>query len=183
MGCDVIDFGAEIDNFYCDDFLTWTGQFPPVDLIIMNPPYNHSKASSKKWGRWTLLPEMFLEKSFKLFGKDAKVIMFTPMGFRLNSRSFTSKQGNRYRKIRDEYGQITSIVSLPLDMFPNNDFDPKKPAARRNVGKGVMASNIKRKETQQEILMFNMPKLKPHYCLPESVLEGLRLMDKELWDD
>lgn len=181
IGCDIVNLEPDINHFFCDDFLTWKGSFPKIDLVIMNPPYNHSVESAKKWGRGSLLPELFAERCFDLFGNDIKMAMFTPMGFRLNTRSFTTGQGSRYRAIRDVFAPITSIVSLPLDVFPNNDFDPAKDEVRRNPKNGIMKSNIKRKETQQEILLFNMPELKPHYCLPESLLADLREMDRELW--
>ena len=181
LGCDIEDFQPNLNQFWQDDFLTWNGNFPQMDLVIMNPPYNHSKESRKKWGRSSLLPELFAAKCFELFGKDVRMIMFTPMGFRLNTRCYTKKQGDRYRNIRDNFGKITSIVSLPLDVFPNPDFDNEKDEVRRNPKKGIMQSNIKRKETQQEIIFFNMPKLDPHYSLPDKTLNELRIMDMELW--
>ncbi len=202
IGCDIEDFGAEIDQFFKDDFLTWKGDFPQIDLVNMNPPYNHSKESAKRWGKTNLLPELFAEKCFKLFGKDTKMILFTPMGLRLNTRCYTKKQGDRYRNMRDNFGKITSIISLPLDLFPNPDFNPAYPEQRRNPTKFkdvypelkstdekvkadpikyYLKSNIKRKETHQEILLFNMPKLDPHYSLPNSVIEELREMDRTLW--
>ena len=132
------------------------------------------------------------------------MILFTPMGFRLNTRCSTRKQGERYNNIRDNFGKITSIVSLPLDVFPNVDFDPNYPVQRRDTTKfkkefpgmkefdsavqkdplkHFVKSNIKRKETQQEILFFNMPKLEPHYSLPDSVIKELRQMDVDLWEE
>ncbi|MDA3812363.1 MAG: N-6 DNA methylase [Spirochaetaceae bacterium] len=186
VGCDIEDFGADIDNFIQEDFLSWKSGDYPMDLVNMNPPYNHSKESSKKYGRGSLLPELFADKCFKIFGKDVKMILFTPMGLRLNTRCYSTKQGARYRNIRDNWGPITSIVSLPLDVFPNADFNPEgiigyKGQKGKKVLGGLKKSNIKRKETQQEILFFNMPKLKPHYCLPDKVIEELRDMDTEAW--
>lgn len=181
LGCDIEDFQPNINQFWQDDFLTWRGNFPTMDLVIMNPPYNHTKETRKKWGRSSLLPELFAAKCFELWGKDLKLIMFTPMGFRLNTRCSTRKQGDRYRNIRDKFGSITSIVTLPLDVFPNPDFDPEKDEVRRNPKKKIYASNIKRKETQQEIIFFNMPKLEPHYLLPDKVINELRIMDMEAW--
>lgn len=180
IGCDIEDYGAELDHFVKDDFLTWKAGDYGIDIVVMNPPYNHTKESAKTYGRSTLLPELFADKCFKLFGTKVKMIMFTPMGLRLNIRKQKESQGNRYDKIRDNWGDITSIVSLPMDIFHNVDFDPSKPVQIRNTKKGIMKSNILRKETQQEILFFNMPDLKPHYCLPESVLEKLRETDREM---
>lgn len=182
IGCDVEDFSPNVDSFIQEDFLTWKiGNYDSIDLILMNPPYNHTAETSKKWGRSSLFPEMFIDHCFKLFGSNVKMVCFVPMGVRLNNRCQTEKQGTRYNKIRDKWGDITSIVSLPLDVFPNNDFDIELPVRRRNVKKKIMKSNIWRKETHQEILFFNMPSLKPHYSVPESVLEELRDMDRELW--
>lgn len=181
LGVDIEDFTPNINYFWQDDFLTWRGNYPVMDLVIMNPPYNHTKETRKKWGRSSLLPELFAAKCFELWGIDLKLIMFTPMGFRLNTRCSTRKQGDRYRNIRDKFGPITSIVTLPLDVFPNPDFDPEKDEVRRNPKKKIFQSNIKRKETQQEIIFFNMPKLKPHYLLPDKVLNELRIMDMEAW--
>jgi len=181
MGCDIEDFGADIDHLFKDDFLTWKGEFPEIDLCMINPPFNHTPESRKKWGKTNLLPELFIQKCFDLFGKDVKAVLFTPMGFRLNTRCYTEKQGSRYRNIRDNMGKITSIVSIPLDMFPNPDFDERLPEQRKNPRLKIPNSNIKRKEIQQEIIFFNMPKLDPHYCLPDSVIEDLREMDRETW--
>ena len=181
LGCDIEDFQPNITKYWVDDFLTWNGKnYPTMDLVIMNPPYNHSKESRKKWGKNNLLPELFAAKCFELFGKETRLIMFTPMGFRLNTRCYTKKQGDRYRDLRDKLGKITSIVSLPLDVFPNPDYDIERDEERRNPKKGIMTSNIKRKEAHQEILFFNMPKLEPHYLLPDKVINELRILDMEV---
>ncbi len=182
LGCDTHDFQPNITKYWVDDFLTWDGKnYPKMDLVIMNPPYNHSVESRKKWGKNNLLPELFAAKCFKLFGISTRLIMFTPMGFRLNTRCYTQKQGDRYRAIRDKMGKITSVVTLPLDIFPNPNFDSEEDEVRRNPKKGIMKSNIKRIEAHQEILFFNMPKLEPHYMLPDKVINELRIMDMEAW--
>jgi hypothetical protein len=181
LGCDIADFGAQIGHFWEQDYLDLTGEFPKVDLITANPPYNHTAASAAKHGRSKLLPELFAAKSFELFGKGVKMFLFAPMGYRLNTRCYRPTSGSRYADMRDSFGEITSIVTLPLDVFANPSYDPYAGEARRNPGKGIMKSNIKRKETQQEIIFYNMPKLKPHYMLPETVIQGLRDIDRELW--
>jgi hypothetical protein len=56
------------------------------------------------------------------------------------------KGAKRYRWLREECPPITSIVSLPRDIFPGCEF-------------------------HTEILLFNMPKLRPHYLLPEEYLD------------
>jgi type I restriction enzyme M protein len=203
INCDITDHGAGLDNFIQADFLDWKkdDKYEGIDLVMINPPYNHSVESREKWGKTSLLPELFVDKCFELFGKNIKIILFTPMGLLLNTRCKTKKQGTRYRHIRDDWGQITSIVSLPLDCFHNPDFDTnyseqnKSPEKFKTKFEGLKASsaevlkdpikyfqksNLKRKETHQQIIFFNMPELKPHYCLPESVIEELREIDKEM---
>jgi hypothetical protein len=86
-----------------------------------------------------------LEHIFKLFGVEVPVVMFVPMGFRLNQR----RKSKRWRWLRDCGAKITSIVSLPLDVFESVEF-------------------------HAEILIFNVAELKPHYFLPEEALDGSR---------
>ena len=61
--------------------------------------------------------------------------MFTPYGFRLNQTD-RSKRWKRF--IDGEYPDITSIVSLPKDVFTDILF-------------------------HSEVLIFNLPKLNGHY--------------------
>ena len=103
-----------------------------ADLIICNPPFN--LGVGKKLGS-----ETFLEKIIELNGQNGTaIVLFVPMGFRLNQR----KKSKRWRWLRDNCPPITSIVSLPLDIFEKVQF-------------------------HNEILIFNAPKLKPHYLLPQ----------------
>jgi type I restriction enzyme M protein len=67
--------------------------------------------------------------------------MFTPYGFRLN-QSQTSKRWQKF--IDKEYPEITSIISLPKDVF-----------------EGILFHS--------EVLAFNMPALKGHYFLQQDV--------------
>ena len=60
-----------------------------------------------------------------------------------NPRRITINKGQRYRKMRDIYPQITTIIPLPLDVFPSVEF-------------------------HNQILIFNLPELKPYYHLPEN---------------
>ena len=113
---DGVDFLSITYDVYCD-------------LVVCNPPFN--LGVGKKLGS-----ELFLEKILEVCSKNVPIVLFVPMGFRLNQR----KSSSRYRKIRDVYPPITSIVSLPLDIFQD-----------------VLFHN--------EILIFNAPNLKPHYCL------------------
>ena len=183
VGMDMEDCSVPfLDSFTKGDFLdvSPSKETMSVGIVINNPPYNHTKESSEKYGRRTLLPELFASKVFQLFGREQRFLMFTPMGFRLNIRCAKSTQGDRYRKLRDTMGRITSIISLPLDIFHNPDFDPGSPEGPKGVvrdGVKLELSNLRRKETQQEILLFNMPEIEPHPMIPDSVFQELREID------
>lgn len=86
-------------------------------------------------GGGNLYPEVFLRKCFSLFGEKAKVVMIVPMGFRLNQ----TLNSERWKWLCQSQAQITSIISLPLDCF--------------------------KLKFHTEILIWNIPKLKPHYFL------------------
>lgn len=150
-GIDIVNY-VDRDKkiiFNRKNFLEWNGLWSSgvsiknnVALVICNPPFN-TYSDNKKWMKENkkgkaLLPELFADKVFKLFDKDVPLILFSPMGLRLNQR----KKSNRWRKMRDEWPQISSIVSLPLDIFPDVEF-------------------------HNEILIFNIDGLNPHYMLPE----------------
>ena len=112
------------------DFLEHRHKIFGVDLVLCNPPFNLGV------GR-RLGSEVFLEHILKITRFNVPIVLFVPMGFRLNQR----KQSKRIRWLRDEVPPITNIVSLTLDVFPSVQF-------------------------HSEILMFNMPLLDPHYiCL------------------
>jgi len=101
------------------------------DLVVCNPPFN--LGVGKKLGS-----EIFLEKILELNGKNnIAIVLFVPMGFRLNQR----KTSKRWKWLRDNCPPITSIISLPLNIFDKVQF-------------------------HSEILIFNAPELKPHYFLP-----------------
>src|SRR3546814_17316967 len=76
--------------------------------------------------------------------------MFTPYGFRLNQTDNSS----RWKKfIEGEYPEITSIVSLPKDVFD-----------------GILFHS--------EVLIFNLPALNGHYFVQQdrkSVVSGKRV--------
>lgn len=114
------------------DFLTWDGwdifgyQVQP-QLILCNPPFN---GYGKQLGS-----EVWLAKIIELFGKNIPIVLFAPMGFRLNSK----KSGKRWTKFTNQtYPAISSIISLPCDIFAEVKF-------------------------HSEILIFNIPNLQPHY--------------------
>ena len=135
VGCDIEDKRATTQMFYKGKFedSIFPFEYYP-DLVLMNPPFNGCQ------GR-RLYNEVFLEHVFKLFGVNMPVVMFSPMGFRLNQR----KKSKRWRWLRDCGANITSIISLPLDIFEGVEF-------------------------HQEILIFNVRGLNAHYFLPERYL-------------
>jgi len=112
----------------------WRDDWPTPVLVLANPPFNGAE------GR-RLYPEVFLQHTFKLFGADQPVVLFAPMGFRLNQR----RKSTRWRWLRDCGTKLTTIVSLPLDTFPGVEF-------------------------HAEILIFNVSGIHPHYFLPETAL-------------
>lgn len=127
--------GAEYSFFIKDKFENIeAGIFTQPDLVLVNPPFNAG------CGR-KLQPQVFLEHIFELFGETVPVVLFSPFGLLLNQR----KTSTRWHWLRDCEARITSIVSLPLDIFP-----------------GVEFHNL--------IVIFNIPGLEPHYFLPEEYL-------------
>ena len=127
-----IDIKKESSDDLVQDFLTWDGidvfhyQVKP-QLILCNPPFNGYK---NKLGS-----EVWLAKIIELFGQEIPLVLFAPMGFRLNSK----KNGQRWTKFTNqEYPPISSIISLPRDIFAEVEF-------------------------HSEILIFNIPNLQPHY--------------------
>jgi len=104
------------------------------DLVLCNPPFNG--CAGKR-----LYPEVFLAHTFRLFGDITPVVLFTPMGFRLNQR----RKSTRWRWLRDTQAKLSSIIALPLDTFPGVEF-------------------------HAEILVFNVKGVCPHYFLPETAL-------------
>ncbi len=139
VGYDVTTQQADCDLFIQGRFEDETGFPPPPigrpDLVLCNPPFNG--AAGKR-----LYPEVFLEHIFKLYGPTIATILFVPMGFRLNQR----RKSKRFRWLRDCGAQITSIVSLPLDLFEAVEF-------------------------HAEVLIFNVEEINAHYFLPEEALQ------------
>ena len=86
-------------------------------------------------------PERVLEADRRGGPRHTPIVLITPMGMRLHQE----KKSKRWRWLRDEAPPITSIISLPRDAFPAVDY-------------------------HVEILLFDMPKLKPHYFLPDRYL-------------
>jgi type I restriction enzyme M protein len=127
------DINAKSKN-YCDTFLRskfediedWPYRNP--DLILCNPPFNAAKGRK-------LYPEIFLRHIVRLFGNNVPIVLFAPMGFRLNQ----TMRSSRWNWLKDNL-EISSIISLPTDCFDGVKF-------------------------HSEILIFNIPQLKPHYLV------------------
>lgn len=138
IGVDVEDYSGSVDVFLQTKFeeLTyWNNEKP--ELILCNPPFNQGVGRK-------LYSYLFLQKMLDLFGKDVPIVLFCPMGFRLNQR----KHSDRWRWLRNNGVEISSILSLPLDIFNNVQF-------------------------HNEVLFINFPvayKLKPHYFMSEKYL-------------
>jgi type I restriction enzyme M protein len=117
------------------DFLTTTGRIA-CDLVLCNPPFSADNGR----GKVNLVP-LFLERILEAVRPETPIVLFAPMTFRLGQTTASA----RWRWLRDECPPITSIVSLPRDVFPSVDY-------------------------HCEILLFNTPRLRPHYFLPDEYL-------------
>jgi hypothetical protein len=127
------------DEFLCtkfEDVSVWN--LPIPDLVLCNPPVN----DAPKRG---LYPEIFLQKMVELFGTKIPIVLFVPIYFRLGQRI----NSERRRWLLDKQMDITSIISLPMDIFPNVKF-------------------------HSEILLFNIPGLKAHYLLDMDACRNTR---------
>lgn len=122
--CEVINYEIKEGT----DFLKETNKID-CDFVICNPPFNIGTGRK-------LCVEVFMDKILELVDNNIPIIVITPMGFRLNQK-INSK---RWRKIRDKYPEISSIITLPLDIFDNTLF-------------------------HSEIICFNCDKFNPHYFL------------------
>jgi hypothetical protein len=84
--------------------------------------------------QFDMLPYQFLRRTVDLWGNDQPMVFFMPIGFRCNQRK-TSRRNNW---MRTHGPKITSIITVPVDLFEGVQF-------------------------MTEILCFNLPKLLPHY--------------------
>ena len=134
------------------DYLLLTREdmdFTP-DLVLINPPFNTTEELRRTtrgmgFGGRPLIPEVFLQKTLEIFGRNIKIALFTPYGFRLN----VDQNSKRLCKSLDGiYPEISSIVSLPKDIYEKE--------------------NVK---FHSEILLFNTKKTKPHYFIDFRVKE------------
>ena len=133
LGCDIDpDSGPSADKFLLgpfEGFTTWP--LPRPDLILCNPPFRGAPQGD-------LYSEVFLRHMVTLFGPAIPIVLFAPMGLRLNQ----FYKSNRRKWLRDSGLRITSLMSLTRDTFPDVDF-------------------------HAEVLFFNLPDLNPHYFVPD----------------
>ena len=154
-GIDISNFQERkyIDDFIKTDFMTVKSDDIKPDLILCNPPWNIDGNSTSNYidvikeyletKNRPLLPDAFIRKIFEVYGNKMPVVFLVPFGFRLN----LDKTSNRYSYLRDCGARITSICSLPKNIFPNVKW-------------------------QCEILFFNIDGLEPHYFLEKKYLAG-----------
>lgn len=94
------------------------GEIETPSLVVMNPPFNIDEKTKQyikqNYGGRPLLPEIWLQKAIELFGRDIPIVLFTPYGLRLNQQQ-NSKRWLKF--LNGEYPEITSIISLPKDIF------------------------------------------------------------------
>lgn len=109
-------------------------------LAICNPPFNNTNKFIK-----INYPYEFLKKIFSLYGKDTKIILFCLPHFLLDQTT----NSKRFKDLRDNYPGISSILTLPLNIF-----------------EGI--------RTQSIVLFYNFKNLKPHYFLPEYVIREIK---------
>ena len=80
-----------------------------VDLVLVNPPFNNDVKHKK-----TFLPEEFLRKIIEVVPANTPIVMIVPAGFRQNVR----KKSKRLLFLSTL--EVSSIVSLPLDVFEDD---------------------------------------------------------------
>jgi hypothetical protein len=129
-GCKVIAFESSRgkDFFKCADRIE-------CDLVLCNPPFNGGTKTAKS------PVSLFLGRILDVVPKRTPIALIAHWSFRMDQDCSSS----RWKWLRDSCPPITSIISLPHDVW--NDA-----------------------KVHSEILLFNAPKLKPHYFLPDEYL-------------
>lgn len=139
FGCDTNPASAGCADIFIpgpfESIKEWSA--PTPDLALCNAPFNAAKANG-------LYPEVFLRHLVGLFGPALPIALFCPMGLRLNQR----RRSTRWRWLRDSGPQITDIIALPLDTFPNVEF-------------------------HMELILFNLPDIEHHRFLPQKYMNQM----------
>lgn len=117
IGIDIEKQGFPLTRV-CNYLSVKSGEIETPCLVIMNPPFNLDRKTKdyirKHYGGRPLLPEVWLQKTIELFGRDIPIVLFTPYGLRLNQQEH-SKRWLKF--VNGEYPEIASIISLPKDIF------------------------------------------------------------------
>jgi hypothetical protein len=129
-GCKVIAFEATKgkDFFQCPDSIK-------SDLVLCNPPWSGGGKTAKS------PVSMFLERILEVVPKRTPIVLIAHWSFRMDQ----DKKSSRWKWLRDECPPISSIITLPHDIWADA-------------------------KVHSEILLFNMRKLRPHYFLPDEYL-------------
>jgi hypothetical protein len=106
-----------------------------ADLVLCNPPFNDTSGANR------YLPLLFLQRIVQVVPAGTPIAFIAPLRMRIDQAA----RSERWHWLRDCCPPITSVISLPYDVFP-----------------GV--------KVHAEILLFNMPKLRPHYFLADQYL-------------
>lgn len=116
------------------DFFSCPGRIQ-CDLVLCNPPFSGG-------GKTRQSPvSMFLERILQVVPPKTPIALVCHWSFRMDQ----DQKSSRWRWLRDECPPISSIITLPHDIWGDA-------------------------KVHSEILLFNMPKLNPHYFLPDSYL-------------
>jgi len=107
------------------------------DLVLCNPPFSKSEDDKRP----IHMIATFLEQILDITEAGTPIALICPATFRLDN----AVRAKRLRWLRDSCPPITSIISLP-----KNVFDAK---------------------VHGEILIFNLPDINPHYFLSEECLQ------------
>ena len=102
----VISYEKKLDK---DFFEAKKEDCSEVDLVLINPPFNNDIKHKK-----TFLPEEFLRKIIEVVPANTPIVMIVPSGFRQNVR----KRSKRLLFLSEL--EVSSIVSLPLDVFEDD---------------------------------------------------------------
>jgi hypothetical protein len=129
-GCKVIAYEATKgkDFFECPDRIQ-------CDLVLCNPPWSGGGKTAKS------PVSVFVERILEVVSPRTPIVLIAHWSFRMDQ----DKKSSRWRWLRDECPPISSIITLPHDIWSDA-------------------------KVHSEILCFNMPRLKPHYFLPDAYL-------------
>jgi hypothetical protein len=128
------------------DFFKRQKALDDVELVLCNPPFCANPDGKE------LFPTKFLARILKIVPAGCPIVFFAPFHFVMNSRirsnTYAGRE-NRYQWLRDACPPITSVIPLPQDVFSVD-------------GSGPLVHSM--------ILLFNMPKLRPTYFIPQEYL-------------